>query len=178
MPASVPVWPTVVPGNYVTSALANTLSVNGGFLSSPPDFVGTQQTAQSIAATTWVALTMDTTQLDTYGGHSNTTNSSRYTCQSGAAGWYTVCGVAAFVVNNTGARASRLQVNGNPIAGACSFAMTPGFNAPGVATPTRDIYLNAGDYVEVAAWQNSGGAINTTINSDLTSALWVRWSHA
>jgi hypothetical protein len=178
MPASVPVWPTVVPGAFVTSALANTLSTNGGFLTSPPDFVGTQQTAQSIAATTWVPLTMDTTQLDTYGGHSNVTNSSRYTCQPGAAGWYTVCGIAAFTLNGVGARAARLQVNGNPIAGTCTFIPTISSNAPGVATPTRDIYLNAGDYVEVAAWQNSGGAINTTINSDLTSALWVRWSHA
>ena len=177
MVLAVPVWATnLVPGQFETAALLNTIGNNGTFLTDPPDFVGTQNTIQSIAATTWGAIGLDTEQFDSYGGHSTVTNTSRYVAQ--VTGWYTVCGVVAFSLNGTGARGSRLQVNGTAVAGACSFIPGLSSNSVGVATPTRDLFLNATDYVEVAGWQNSGGALNTTVNSDFSSGLWVRFSHA
>jgi hypothetical protein len=166
-------------GSRVTAATYETdVTDSTGFLTDPTDFVGTQGVAQSIAATTWVPVTLDTSQLDTYTGHNNVTNSSRWTCPSLVPGWYTVCGVVAFSLNGTGARGARLQVNGNPIAGACSFIPGLSSNSVGCPTPARDIFLNGSDYIEVAAWQNSGGALNTSVNSDLSSALWLRFSHA
>jgi hypothetical protein len=178
MPAAVPVWPTVVPGQFETSALFNTLSANGAYLTNPPNFVGTQSVVQSLANTTWTALLLDTTQTDPYAGHSNVTNSSRWTCPTGVPGWYTVCGVAAYVPNATGFRTARLQVNGTAIVGAESYGPNNGGAETVIVTPTRDVFLNAGDYVEVAGWQNTGGALNTSTGGETRSALFVRFSHA
>ncbi|MCC9307676.1 hypothetical protein LN042_11275 [Kitasatospora sp. RB6PN24] len=142
----------------------------------PPDFVGSQLSAQAIPNLTWTPIAIDTNVLDSYGGHSTTTNNSRYTCQSGAAGWYTVCGVVAYVPNSSGFRTARIQVNGSSINGLIAYGPNDGTAEAAVITPTRDVFLNAGDYVEVAGWQNSGGSLNTAVT--LSSGLWVRWSHA
>lgn len=175
----VPTLASEVPGNYVTSALWNANVYNGlSFVLGPPDFVGYQNTAQSLSSGSWTALSLDASTLDSYGGHSNTTNNSRYTCQSNVAGWYTCCGVYAPVGNSSGFRAVRLQVNGSPLLGAGSYLPNNGTSDAGYVTPTRDVYLNVGDYVEVAGWQSSGGSLNTTIDPELRCALWVRFSHS
>lgn len=148
------------------------------FLVNPPTFVGTQTVAQSIANSAWTAITLDTEQLDDYDGHSTSVNTSRWTCPTGYAGWYTVCGVYAPFGNATGFRAARIQVNGSPILGAASYIPPAGAIDTGIVTPTRDIQLAVGDYVQLAGFQSSGGALNTAIDPDLRSALWLRFSHA
>jgi hypothetical protein len=144
----------------------------------PPDFIGLQGSAvQSIGNATWTALTLDTNVFDSYSGHSTSSNTSRYVCQ--AAGWYTCAGVYVAAANSTANRGARLQVNGTAVQGSAAFVQAAGTgNASGVTTPTRDVYLNAGDYLELAAWQGSGAALNTAIFSDVTTALWARFSHA
>lgn len=178
MPLAVPAPPTRTAGTRLTGAIWQadvTDSVN--FLTSPPLFVGTQAAVQSIPNFAWSVVTLDTTQTDPYVGHSNTVNSSRYTAK--AAGWYTVCGVAALTANGTGGRAARIQVNGSPIAGGANgFSLPASGNAVAVATPTRDVFLNVGDYVETAVWQGSGAALSTYVSSDVCSSMWVRFSHA
>lgn len=178
MPAAVPVWATVIPGQFDTSALFNAVSAGGAFLTNPPDFVGTQSVAQSIPNTTWTALSLDTSQTDPYGGHSNVTNSSRYVCQAGVPGWYTACGIYTSSGNATGFRAARLQINGATVPGSGAYVPNNGTVESVVMTATRDIFLNVGDYVEVAGYQSSGAALNTTAGTDLRCALWVRFSHA
>ncbi|PJN22427.1 hypothetical protein [Kitasatospora sp. CB02891] len=173
----VPVWATnFAPGQFDTAASMNVIGNNGTFLTNPPLFVGTQSTVQSVPNSTWTALALDTTQTDLYGGHSNTTNSSRYTAQ--VTGWYTVCGTAAYVPNSTGFRTARIQVNGAAIPGAETYGPNNGTAESVIVTPTRDVYLTANDYVEVASWQNSGGALNTSVGGETRCALFVRYSHA
>ncbi len=156
-----------------TQEILNTANV--AYLLNPPTFVGTASTVQLIPNTNWSSIAIDTTQYDNYGGHSNVTNNSRYVCQ--VPGWYSVCGIAVWNTNGTGARASRTTVNGSPIAGATSFTAALSANNVGVPTPVRDVFLNVNDYVEVQGWQSSGGNLNTGINVDICSALWVRFSH-
>ncbi|MEV6833471.1 hypothetical protein AB0N17_02900 [Streptomyces sp. NPDC051133] len=144
----------------------------------PPIFVGTQTIAQSVATSTWSAITLDTEQQDTYGGHSTTTNSSRYTAQ--VAGWYTVCGVVTWTQNSTGRRGARLHVNGSSVAGSAQlFAPASGTTFTGVMTAVRAVQLGVGDYVEVAGTQSSGSALSTGVaaGGDLASALYVAWAH-
>lgn len=173
----VPVPASVVPGTFMTAALWNANVYNGlTFLLNPPDFVGVQNTAQSIPSGAWTAVSLDTSQIDSYGGHSNVTNSSRYTAQ--VAGWYTCCGVSEMATNASGDRAVRLQVNGTAVKGAAALVGPYSGNGVALPTPTRDVYLNVGDYVEVATFQTSGGALSTAVSADLCSALWVRFSHA
>jgi hypothetical protein len=174
----VPIPANEVPGNFITGAVWNANVYNGlTFLLNPPVFSGYQGTAQSIPQNAWTPLAIDNSTIDSYGGHSNSTNNSRYVAQ--VAGWYTVCGVYAPVGNTASFRGVRIQVNGSPILGAAAY-MTPGaYSAElGCVTPTRDIYLNVNDYVEVAAWQNAATTLATVLDADLRSGLWLRFSHA
>jgi hypothetical protein len=115
--------------------------------------------------------------VDTYGGHSNTTNNTRYTAQ--VAGWYTICGVfwTVSVSSASYIRAVRILVNGAAVKGHEGYAATlSGFETSAV-TNTRDVYLNVGDYVELSGWQGSGGSLGTHIG-DNQSCLYIRFSHA
>lgn len=162
-------------GDIGSAALLNAQLYNGlTFLEGPPDFVGVQTVVQSLATSTWTAISLDSTVVDTYGGHSNTTNNNRYTCQQ--PGWYTVCGVVSFAYASAGGREASLAVNGTRVAGGAGLTATSTDGAA-VHTPTRDVYLNLNDYVDVRAIQDSGGALNTVAAGELACALWVRFSH-
>jgi hypothetical protein len=179
MVLAVPAPPVRAAGIRLTSAIYGsdvTDSVN--FLTNPPNFVGTQSVAQSLPNATWTAITIDTSQTDPYSGHSNVTNSSRWTCPTGVPGWYTVCGVVAHSPNASGFRTARIQVNGSAIVGAETYGPTNGGAEAIIITPARDIFLNVGDWVEVAGYQSSGGALNTAVGGEVRSALWLRFSHA
>lgn len=174
----VPTLASEIPNNVFTAALARAGIYNTGtFLLNPPLFVGTQATAQSIpnAAAAWTAISLDSSQVDSYSGHSNSTNNSRYTAQVG--GLYAVCGVSAYPSNGTGVRGTRLHLNASVVQGTAQMgiAVTSGSGTV-LATPVRTIRLNIGDYVEVATYQSSGAALNTIVASDMASALWVCWA--
>jgi hypothetical protein len=171
----VPTLASEVANNNFTAALARASIYNTGtFLLNPPLFVGTQTVSQSVTTGAWTTITLDTTQVDTYGGHSNTVNNSRYTAQ--VAGMYAICGVSAFNTNTSGVRGARIHVNGAVIRGTAQMTIPATSSGTGLTTPVRTIRLNAGDYVELAGWQSSGGSLSTIVASDITSALWVCWA--
>lgn len=172
----VPTPSTVSPGGFITASLWNAGVYNTLLYGlNVPIFVGTQTTVQS-TANGWTPASLDTEQIDSYGGHSNTTNPSRYTVQ--VAGWYTVAGVAVFVGSGTGIRAARIQVNGNYVQGTAQFVAPSSTGSfTGVMTATRAVQLSPGDYVELGLGQTTGGALSTGSNSDLASSLYVAWCH-
>lgn len=180
MPLPVPVPASEDPGNSIASGLWNSQVRDGlGFLLNDPLFVGTQTSSQNILNNAWTAISLNSEQFDTYGGHDNVTNNTRYTAQ--VAGYYSVCGVTCWSTNGTGVRASRLHLNGAVVQGTSQMVSTSSTNVSGVATPMRCLYLNVNDYVEVAGYNNSGAAspgLATAVASDLSSALYVTWSHA
>ncbi|OPC81805.1 hypothetical protein B4N89_13445 [Embleya scabrispora] len=143
--------------------------------SPPPLFTVNQAAAQSIAAATWVAITWPTPAVDTYVGW-NIGAPTRYTAQ--LTGWYTICGAIAWAVNGTGARGVFLYKNGAPVLGHGAFCAPTPAQVTVATTPTRDLYLNAGDYVDLRGSQASGGPLNTVVTSDVTSGLSMRWTHA
>lgn len=171
----VPVLASEAANNNFTEALARAGIYNTGtFLLNPPLFVGTQTTTQSVTTGSWTVLSLNSTQVDSYGGHSNVTNNSRYTAQVG--GLYQVCGVSAFATNTSGVRGTRLQVNGNVVQGTAQMMLPAPSSGTALATPVRTVRLNAGDYIEVAGWQSSGGSLSTIVAADVACALWVVWS--
>lgn len=180
MPLPVPVPASETPGQSIASALWNSQVRDGlGYLLADPVFVGVQTVAQNILNNAWTAISLDTETIDTYNGHDTVTNNSRYTAQ--VAGFYSVCGVTCWSANSTGVRASRIHVNGTVVQGTSQMYTTLPSNTTGVATPLRTVYLNVNDYVEVAGYNNSGAAspgLPTGVAPDLSSALFVAWSHA
>lgn len=159
--------------------MADTLSVltfaNSQFLMNKPCFFGYQNTAQSLANTTWVSLNIDVGVDDNWSGHSNITNNSRYTCQ--IAGTYWVSGCYAPVGNATGFRAARIAKNGSPVLGSGVYLPPNNGVEEGVATTRCSVTLAVNDYVEVQGWQSSGGTLNTVLDVDLRCSLSVDFAH-
>lgn len=117
-------------------------------------------TAQSLTSGTATALNFDSETFDTAGFHDTVTNPSRFTIPAGAAGTYVVVGGVGFAANATGTRAARIHVNG--VVGAITSVeadRTAGL--PTRLTVSDVLVLAAGDYVELAGYQLSGGALNT-----------------
>ncbi|MEU6347230.1 hypothetical protein ABZ883_40560 [Streptomyces sp. NPDC046977] len=178
MPRTVPVIATETPGLVVTSALWNAaVKAMGDFLmgggsNGVPRFQGYQGSAQSLSTATFTSITLDQETIDSDGGHSTTTNPSRYVIQ--VPGTYFLLGEACFPSNATGNRGSRLQVNGANVQGAATMIPTASGNACGAPAGAL-VALNAGDYVEIQGFQSSGGALNTATATDLSSSLKVLW---
>lgn len=131
-------------------------------LANPPLAKMRNSAGQSVANSTPTALTWDTEDFDTAGGHSTSSNTSRYTCQTGTAGKYRVHGVAYWTGNATGVRETWLRVNGVDVPG--SMARMPSATT-GAMTAEQEtiVQLAVGDYVEVFVQQTSGGALATTV---------------
>lgn len=165
-------------GDVLTAALLNAQVYNGlTFLEQPPVFYGVQATAQTLLTSTNTAITLDTGIVDPYNGHSNTTNPSRYVNQ--VAGSYLLSGCVGYAGNATGFRNAAIRVNGTAVQGGVSEAASSSATfATTIASPTVLKFLNVGDYVEIWAWQTSGGNLNTTAFADQACSLTVYFAHS
>ncbi|WP_439947160.1 hypothetical protein [Streptomyces sp. BBFR109] len=147
----------------------------GDYLTGKPLFYGYQAAAQSITNATFVSATIDTEIVDTEGGHSNTTNSSRYIFQ--VPGWYRLDGVSAFTTNTTGIRGTKFLKNGaTSIVG--SENIIPATNGFLSITPTSGwVQAAVGDYVELQVYQSSGATLATSSNAglDYVTSMRIEW---
>jgi hypothetical protein len=143
------------------------------YLIGPPIAVLRQSAAQSVPNNTlpFTPITFDVEEIDSYGGHA--TNQSRYTAQ--VAGWYHVLGIINWAANASGRSVAQLFVNGaearqteTPVCTAASGPTTNVCEAP--------LYLNVGDYVEIAGYQTSGAGLAPSLNgTNLAAMLCVLW---
>lgn len=130
-----------------------------------------QTVAQSISTSSGTAVTFGAEDVDTAGGHSTSSNTSRYVAQ--VAGWYQVSGAVSFASNGTGRRGSWLAVNGSNVNGSEAIVHTSTTNVISVPGRTMLVQLGIGDYVELLAWQDSGGSINTAVSGTQMSTMTV-----
>lgn len=164
-------------GTRLTAAMYAADVTNAvSFLANPPIFRGVQTVAQSLTSGSLTAISLNTSTYDTYSGHSNVTNNSRYTVQE--SGYYTVSGVVAFAGNTSGGRQALIVTNGTNVIGGSSTLLAPPTNGDVASIPTAtfDLFLNVNDYVELWCAQDSGSTINTATGTN-ACALWVRYSH-
>lgn len=113
---------------------------------------------QSIADSTFVALNFDSEDFETGTAHSTSSNTSRVTIAT--TGIYFFFGRITFAANATGYRIAALRANGGAYLEMLKFPTNGAANLLSVQVG-RLAALTAGDYVELVAWQNSGGALNT-----------------
>jgi hypothetical protein len=135
-------------------------ATSGG--SKKPVFTGRLTIAQVLTTgTTPIALTLDAEDDDYDNGHSTSTNTSRYTAQS--TGRVLYGGVAGIAPSAVGNRDLKCLLNGTPIVGGPEMSI-PGFatNTNALTTGIGEQFMNAGDFLELAAWQSSGGNLNVT----------------
>lgn len=174
--AGVPPAPTVAVAGQPTQASNqfNRLADRVAFLLAPPLAILRQTVAQSIPNNAMTALLFDTEDLDREGGHSTSSNTSRYTAQT--AGYYEVSGAVGFTGNATGSRLAQINVNGTGQNGTeVGWGTVPNSGHLEIVVPSTMVYLNVGDYVELAAFQSSGGALNTFLSGVIQARMNVRW---
>jgi hypothetical protein len=124
----------------------------------------TDAAAVSVPTSTFTRLTYTTEQYDTDSYHSNSTNTSRITIPTGKTGYYQVN--AQVVYNSSGGGGMRglyIYLNGSSTFASPDIS-APSGQYPGVAL-TWNAYLTAGDYVELYAYQTSGGNLNCFVDA-------------
>lgn len=171
----VPTLAAPVTGNPISQSYLNSQVYNPlTFLLNPPIFAGYQVTGQSIpTGQSPVAITMDGETLDTYSGHSNTTNPSRYTAQ--VAGTYKVWGGFA-----GGGFASQtvffayIAKNGTEVTGSRATDVGNSSHSYVLATVPVFVTLTVNDYVELWGASDTAGTAHT---GTPTSSLNVQFIH-
>lgn len=175
---AVPIPRTFIVGEPETAAFFNTnIRDCSNFLLGLPIATVYQSATQTLTASgTAYAVSYDSSAVDSYGGHSNSTNNSRYTAI--VAGWYMVAGSVFFAPSTSGTyRKAQIYVNGAKIAYAASEVpqVNSGTQGTGLAIAPTIVYLNPGDYVEIYASCDVAGLGITpnTLNESYMTLFWV-----
>ena len=171
---AVPVPASEQAGNLITGAIWNANVYNGlTYLLNPPAFWGYQTAAQSLTANIPAAVLLDSEQIDTYGGHSTTSNTSRYTAQ--VAGYYFAFGSIVWGSGSTsGIRVAQLYKTGSAVNAAYSSFGATSFNASALVAGI--VQLNVNDYLELFA--NQSVAVSTQASAPQYSSLLLWFMHA
>lgn len=163
-----PTAPTQTAGNNSTK-IATT-----AYVDNRPIFRGFPSAATTTTTGVLTSIAMDTESVDSHNGHDAVTNPSRYTAQ--VAGWYRVIATATFNPNVTGRRIVEILVVGS-IANTTEVAGSAG-SATRLQIQCADlVFMNVGDYVEFATFQDSGGNLSVS-GGTLRTSMSVIFEHA
>lgn len=146
-----------------------------GFTPGVPALQMRHNTTQSIPDNVFTTLAFDTEDTsDTFGAHDLVTNNSRFTAP--AAGVYLISGGPSFAPSAAGVRGVRLLRNGTEIPGTQTM-ISPSSAGIGTSPPAKptEVNLSVGDYVQMDAYQNSGGALLTAAAGSAHSTMCVTW---
>jgi hypothetical protein len=121
-----------------------------------PNFVGcaVYGVFQTIANATYTAVLFAYENFDTDGFHSTTTNTSRITIPTGLGGYYLVNMTQRWDPSTGVAKTMQLYKNGSAVFTYDTGAATGLYPMYSRSTIVK---LNAGDYIEMYVYQNSGG---------------------
>lgn len=152
-------------GTDIQYASASVFSATG-LLATASASIGARafhSTTQSIPNSTVTTIALDSERFDTDVIHDNSTNNSRLTCKT--AGAYLIAACLGYAANGTGSRQTILKLNGTTNIAAMT---TSGLAAAASRHSVSTIYqLAVNDYVEIVAFQDSGGALLTEQNANI-----------
>lgn len=175
MARTVPSQATRNVGDGLTAAYMNSNVRDAiNFLLTPPLARVHQATGQSIANSTWTTVSFDATDWDSDSGHSNSVNNSRYTCQ--VPGYYRVEFVVGFGVNTV--PLASIGKNGTRISGSGNAGGANAGAPWGTAKTSDEVHMVVNDYVEGFVFQNSGGAITTSVTGENVPTMRVQWIYS
>jgi hypothetical protein len=116
-------------------------------------------------------LAFNQERWDTDTIHDTVTNNTRLTCKT--AGYYSITAGGAWETNGTGSRSIGILLNGaTPLAYDNRLAPAD-INARFTVTTVYPLAVN--DYVEVAVFQSSGGALNVLTGSNYSPEFSMHW---
>lgn len=122
-----------------------------------PTFSGcllSRSTDLSVSNGTSTAVTWDTETFDVGGFHSTSSNTSRITIPTGKGGYYLVSGFVGLFENPTSANSASLRVHKN---GSMVYQLQETATLQKELSVSVVMSLAAADYVELFAFQNTGG---------------------
>lgn len=156
--ATIPVFRTWVAGEIVTAAYFNSnIRDAGNFFLSWPVFEGWQTVAQSFATGSGIACLLDAHGIDTDGGHSLVTNTSRYTAKT--QGRFQHSGGMGWVNGTSGTRIVYWSINGVAVDGSPSIITAAGGRF--LAAPMTSFFNGSTDYLEMYGLQTGNATLNT-----------------
>lgn len=171
--ATVPTMQTFAAGEKLTAAKLNTNVRDAiSFLLNPPRAgMGRNSTVFSVPNNAATPVDFDTELYDTDAMVNLGSSTQAITIVT--PGWYDIVGQVSFASNNTGVRLGRITVNGTAV--AADYAPAAAANGIVVNLKAQNVQLVAGDLVRLAAYQNSGVALNTLITAGERCFLTARW---
>ncbi len=174
----IPTIATATAGTVATAAYMNSIKAASDFWALTPRAYVYQSSVTSVAnsAASWTLLPMQAEVFDIVQSgdspmHDTTTDPSRIYIRT--TGKYEINGQVQIVLNSVGYRAAQVRLNA---AGSGSGGTQLALNVVDASSaalvslpiPTVEVALSAGDYVELFAQQNSGGALNTIVGAGVT----------
>lgn len=124
----------------------------------------TRTALQTLSTSTVTPISFSAAGVNWGAMWSSTTNPTRLTCR--VPGIYRACGGTVYAANATGDRLTAVQKNGSTITGSqqrTNAVSGGGYTAHSVAVPP--FALAAGDYIELVAYQASGGNLDATLSA-------------
>lgn len=121
-----------------------------------------QTVAQALSSGSSAAVLFDAEDIDTANGHSTTSNTSRWTCPAGKAGWYSFTYDAGFVSSSSGDRRAWVSTSASSVQYG-ERILPPATGHQTYLGAADRLYLNVGDYVQLNLVQYSGGSLNTDV---------------
>lgn len=162
---------TWVNGETVTHTLLNThIRDNLDFLHSKDHASVYQSSNQTLTDSTYAAITFDSEHFDSNSMHNNSSTTSRIKCNSD--GLYLVVFKVQFAANTTGIR--RVQIREKAAASSSGGTARGVWNGPGLTSEdtviagSRLLRLVDTDYVELFAYQTSGGSLDVESGTEKT----------
>jgi hypothetical protein len=161
----------------VTEAKLDEISTALNFLLAPPRCYAYKTANGSLAHATWDALSLNAEAYDSGGIHDNASNNSRLVAPE--TGLYEVKGNITYDINTNGLRGLNIRKNAASVqtAGTSLIMLTPDANGTSETrvSSSVDHQMTAGDYLEIFAYQNSGGGLAVMGGTAGLSFLSIRW---
>lgn len=128
---------------------------------------------QAIATGTVTVLAFDSETFDTDTIHDTVTNNSRLTAKT--AGRYRITASAEFAANATGVRSLLLRTNGTTTTIGAVRVPNAGAADVTIVECTTTWTFSVNDYVEVFAYQTSGGNLNVNASGSYSPVFQMEW---
>jgi hypothetical protein len=166
-------------GNTITAAIWNADMVDNvkwvaGDSGGKPSCRVYNSANYAIANATQQAISFDSETRDNGGMHSTVSLQTRIVVPSGAAGFYLIGGHATFASNATGVRQLQIRVNGTT---QIATSEVNSLSANALSLTVVTVYpLAVSDYVELMAYQTSGGNLDVQANNRYSPDFWAVWT--
>jgi hypothetical protein len=138
-----------------------------------PALVGCEAYNSSAITLTTAILTvlpMNSERFDSDAFHDTATNNSRLTIPTGMGGYYLIGGKVQWAANLTGNRLALIFKNN---ATNLAYNNYQAGNVEARCTPVTLSLMAATDYVELYAYQNSGGNLDVEVNAEASPVFWL-----